>query len=60
MTAYNKQFDLGLKDIDLIETALRDQMGKDEEADREIQELLGRLHNQKRWYRPKNSSYISG
>jgi len=60
MAPYNTQFDLGLKDIDLIETALRDQMGKDEETDRVIQELLGRLHNQKQWYRPKNSPYVSG
>ena len=25
-----------------------------------IRELLGRIHNQKTWYRPKNGIYISG
>ena len=25
-----------------------------------IHNLLGRLHNQKEWYRPKNEVYISG
>ena len=27
---------------------------------REVNELLGSLHNQKNWYRPKSSVYISG
>ena len=33
------------------------------EIDREINEirnLLGRLHNQKVWYRPKNGIYVGG
>ena len=25
-----------------------------------IQELLGKIHNQKEWWRPKNKVYISG
>lgn len=25
-----------------------------------IRELLGRLHNQKQWYHPKDSTYVSG
>lgn len=57
---YNKQFELDSQDIDLIESALRDQMGKDEETDRVIQDLLGRLHNQKQWYRPNDPGYVSG
>ena len=27
---------------------------------REVYELLGSLHNQKNWFRPKSSVYISG
>lgn len=27
---------------------------------KEIRELLGRLHNQKNWYRPKSETYIGG
>ena len=27
---------------------------------REVNELLGSLHNQKNWFRPKSSVYISG
>lgn len=33
------------------------------EADKrikEIQDLLGRLHNQKNWYRPEEGIYVSG
>ena len=26
----------------------------------EIQELLGKLHDQKVWYRPKEKTYVSG
>jgi len=26
----------------------------------EIQDLLGRLHHQKVWYRPKDKTYVSG
>lgn len=27
---------------------------------REITDLLGRIHNQKNWYRPKKEIYVSG
>lgn len=27
---------------------------------REIRDLLGRIHNQKIWYRPKDDVYVSG
>ena len=26
----------------------------------EIQELLGRIHSQKNWYRPKDRNYVGG
>lgn len=71
MASYNKTFELGLEDIDLIEGALRGQMavltqqglkgeaGASKEA-REIHDLLGRLHDQKIFFRPKSEAYISG
>lgn len=62
----NKNFKLGVRDIEIIEQALRAKAGrrgmaiangeaseKLKEEMREIQELLGRLHDQKVWYKPK-------
>ena len=81
MPSYNRNFDLTLNDIDLIEESLRargrelckmrralgDENPADMEAMRVIEqdlrageELLGRLHNQKVFYRPKTQVYISG
>lgn len=73
MPRYNEMFELSVSDIDLIETALsqtRDalsremvgQPGDSEKAARlkQVQELLGRLHNQKIFYRPKDGVYIGG
>lgn len=51
----NKKFELSVKDIELIENALHSQ-----EQTREVRELLGRLHNQKNWYRPGKGVYVSG
>ena len=63
---YNKKFELAIRDIEIIEHALRAKAGrrglsiaqgetseqlKDEMH--EIQELLGRIHDQKEWFRPK-------
>ena len=64
----NTQFNLSVKDIELIEKSLRVQMRKlnilkEKETHRvqsieaklrEINELLGRIHNQKNFYRPGN------
>jgi hypothetical protein len=61
MYTYNKKFELNVEDIEHIEQALRmacDQM--DYEKTKEIQKLLGKIHNQKWWYRPKNQTYVSG
>lgn len=43
-------------------TARCDMKNGEEAADsvRQIHDLLGRLHNQKVFYRPQNGSYISG
>lgn len=71
MTKPNTQFKLSVKDLDIIETALYNKMSRrsqsltevyDEVDKRELEEirdLLGRLHNQKQWYRPKNN-YVGG
>ena len=85
MSKPNTEFNLGLRDIDLIEDAINlviagrssamsalaeDTLENttDMSAYREIRhevaelrELLGRLHNQKNWYRPQtNAVYVSG
>ncbi len=71
---YNKMFELSLDDMELIETALRHKQKAlsgeaeppktwEEEKDerlRKTHDLLGRLHNQKTFYRPKTGAYVSG
>ena len=62
----NKNFELTIRDIEVIESALRAKAGrrglaiaegnvseKLKEEMHEIQELLGRIHHQKNWYTPK-------
>ena len=76
MPRYNRNFELTLRDVDLLEAALqvvkrdlslgregaRDLLPPTEDADhmREIEDLLGRLHNQKIFYRPSKEPYVSG
>ena len=73
MTKANKQFILEVRDIEIIEQALRAKAGrrglaiasgetseKLKEEMQEITDLLGRIHNQKNWYHPKNKPYVSG
>ena len=85
MSKTNTGFNLGLRDIDLIEDAINLVIARrssamsalaedtlenttDMSAYREIRhevaelrELLGRLHNQKNWYRPQTDAvYVSG
>lgn len=71
MPAYNDKFELDLQEMDLIEDALRQQvkalsMTRETTPDldqerklRAMKTLLGRLHNQKVFYRPKRG-YIGG
>ena len=63
MPKYNKNFELHPDDMDLIETALRIAVEADD-ADvidpRAAHDLMGRLHNQKVFYRPSDQVYISG
>lgn len=68
MARYNKTFELSVEDMDLIETALRTKMRasdpeealKDATTAQRINDLLGRLHNQKVFYRPQNGAYVGG
>ncbi len=68
----NKNFELNIRDIEVIESALRAKAGRRglaivqgetsetlKKEMHEIQELLGRLHDQKVWYRPKGK-FVSG
>lgn len=70
----NKLFELSVEDIEIIEAALNAKVDRRtraaildngnnrkellEEANK-IRDLLGRLHNQKIWYRPKDG-YVGG
>ena len=69
----NKEFELSIRDIEVIESALRAKAGRRgmaiAEGDTstqlhaemiEITELLGRIHNQKNWYRAKDGSFQGG
>ena len=61
----NTNFKLNVRDIEIIESALRAKAGRRgmaiaqgatstqlHQEMKEIQELLGRIHNQKVWYNP--------
>jgi len=69
----NTNFELSVKDIDIIETALKNKIGRrsqriieGEDPEmlqaemKEINELLARIHHQKTWYRPKDKIYVGG
>ncbi|NOD49825.1 MULTISPECIES: hypothetical protein [unclassified Ruegeria] len=75
MPQYNDMFELSVEDIDLIESSLRraqtalshaeraenvQQREEREDALNRIQDLLGRLHDQKIFYRPKSGVYVGG
>ncbi|WP_324755068.1 hypothetical protein [Roseovarius sp. Pro17] len=73
MTQHNPNIEIGIGDMELIEDALRHAkhrlgMPGGPESDaaiagrtvREIDDLLGRLHNQKVFFRPRKTPYVSG
>ena len=75
MVKPNKTFELSVRDIEIIEIALRAKAGRRglaiangetspqlREEMLEIQELLGRIHNQKNHYArfKDNTPYVSG
>jgi len=57
---YNKDFVLNIEELETIETALRFYIAKGPDRSLECITLLGNLHQQKNWYRPKEGTYISG
>ena len=61
MPKYNKLFEIDLDDMDLIESALRRIQNTNEAPEaRRISDLLGRLHNQKTFFRPTDGVYVGG
>ena len=66
--SFNTNFKMGLRDLDIIELSLRRRLNelsksttKDDHREMcEIRNVLGSLHNQKVWYRPKSSVYVGG
>jgi|TARA_R110000782_G_scaffold129081_1_gene220660 hypothetical protein len=62
----NNDFTLSVRDIEIIELALNAKISRrslslmetpdpqKENELKEMRELLGRIHNQKNWYRPAN------
>ena len=73
MVKANKKFNLSIRDIEIIEQALRAKAGRRglaiangetspqlREELRELLDLLGRIHDQKVWFRPKDKTYVSG
>jgi hypothetical protein len=70
----NTKFELSVEDLELIEAALRDSKAsltskvanineacpEASEQVSDIHNLLGRLHNQKEFYRPKTGVYVGG
>ncbi len=68
MPQYNDMFELSIEDMELIEQALRQAMASysieanenNEDNIRRMHDLLGKLHDQKIFYRPKTGSYIGG
>ena len=60
MAKPNKNFNLDVRDIHLIELSLRNMYWENEEKAKEVQQLLGKIHDQKVWYRPNNEIYVSG
>ena len=72
---YTRKFELNTIGVGLVENALRGELNKAQspkegchdnlqQSTRDkaaaLLDLLGSLHNQKSWYRPKNRTYISG
>lgn len=70
----NTKFDLTVEDIDIIEKALRAKAGRRgmkiltgqgdyvelKKETEQIMNLLGRIHDQKVWYRSRNKVYVGG
>ena len=55
MSKPNETFHLTVKELELVETGLRTL-----QQSKEVLNLLGKIHNQKVWYHPKDEVYVSG
>ena len=73
MVKPNTKFELSIRDVEVIEHALRAKAGRRgiaiangetspelRQEMLEIQDVLGRIHEQKNWYRPSKGNYVSG
>ncbi len=75
MPKFNEMFELSVEDLAMIENSLRksleelssehretgDAGGVEREGNiRQIHDLLGKLHNQKIFFRPKDEVYLGG
>ena len=68
----NTKFELSVRDLEVIEQALEAKISRrsnfllntrdphKEQELSELRDLLGRIHQQKNWYRPKSPTYVSG
>ena len=60
MPKFNTKFELSLEDMEMIERALLSAQSNDNApCPKDVNDLLGRLHNQKVFFRPKGT-YVSG
>ena len=61
MTAPNTKIEISVEDMEVIEHALRASLRAQTNHESTIvHELLGRLHNQKVFFRPRNGAYVGG
>lgn len=65
MVKPNTDFKLTVNDLDLIEKALYNMVmyysqKQDFDSVNKVTDLLGKLHNQKQFYRPEDGTYVSG
>ena len=65
MVKPNTKFKLTVKDVDIIEKALYNMIlhysqKQDFESVKQVTDLLGKIHNQKNFYRPNDDKYVSG
>ncbi|MAI59375.1 MAG: hypothetical protein CML56_10465 [Rhodobacteraceae bacterium] len=59
---------MGVRDLDIIEVSLQKRLNELSKSSRndnnaeiaEIRGVLGNLHNQKVWFRPKSTVYVGG
>ena len=65
MVKPNTEFKLTVKDVDIIEKALYNMVTyysqrQDFDSVKQVTDLLGKIHNQKNFYRPNDDKYVSG